>query len=62
MTSRRCLPRSRSSTKFSLSCAMTMRPKMKAILEWAKADGREKDISQELLEAVGTQWPIRRRH
>jgi cysteinyl-tRNA synthetase len=30
-------------------------PKMKAILEWAKADGREKDISQELLDAVGTQ-------
>ena len=27
---------------------------MKAILEWAKADGREKDISQELLDAVGT--------
>ena len=30
-------------------------PKMKAILEWAKAEGREKDISQELLDAVGTQ-------
>jgi cysteinyl-tRNA synthetase len=27
-------------------------PKMKAILEWAKAEGREKDISQELLEAA----------
>ena len=24
-------------------------PKMKAILEWAKAEGREKDVSQELL-------------
>jgi cysteinyl-tRNA synthetase len=30
-------------------------PKMKSILEWAKADGREKDISQELLDAVGAQ-------
>ncbi|MGH9504660.1 MAG: cysteine--tRNA ligase [Terriglobales bacterium] len=30
-------------------------PKMKAILEWAKADGREADISQELLDAVRTQ-------
>ena len=30
-------------------------PKMKAILEWAKTEGREKDISQELLDAVGTQ-------
>ncbi len=30
-------------------------PKMKAILEWAKAVGREKDISQELLDAVGAQ-------
>jgi cysteinyl-tRNA synthetase len=30
-------------------------PKMKSILEWAKAEGREKDISQELLEAVGAQ-------
>jgi cysteinyl-tRNA synthetase len=29
-------------------------PKMKAILEWAKTEGREKDISQELLDAVGT--------
>jgi cysteinyl-tRNA synthetase len=27
-------------------------PKMKAILEWAKAEGREKDISPELLEAA----------
>ena len=26
---------------------------MKAILEWAKAEGREKDVSQELLEALG---------
>jgi len=30
-------------------------PKMKAVLEWAKTEGREKDVSQELLEAVGTQ-------
>ncbi|HYK48576.1 MAG TPA: cysteine--tRNA ligase, partial [Terriglobales bacterium] len=30
-------------------------PKMKAILDWAKADGREKDVSQELLDAVGAQ-------
>ena len=28
-------------------------PKMKAILEWAKSAGREKDISTELLDAVG---------
>jgi cysteinyl-tRNA synthetase len=30
-------------------------PKMNAILDWAKAEGREKDISQELLDAVGAQ-------
>ena len=30
-------------------------PKMKAILQWAKTEGREKDVSQELLAAVGTQ-------
>jgi len=30
-------------------------PKMKAILEWAESEGREKDVSQELLDAVGTQ-------
>jgi cysteinyl-tRNA synthetase len=30
-------------------------PKMKAILEWAKAEGREEDVSQELLESAGTQ-------
>jgi cysteinyl-tRNA synthetase len=30
-------------------------PKMKTVLEWAKAEGREKDISQELLDAVGAQ-------
>ena len=30
-------------------------PKMKAILDWAKADGREMDVSQELLDAVGAQ-------
>ena len=30
-------------------------PKMKTILEWAKAEGREKDVSQELLDSVGTQ-------
>jgi cysteinyl-tRNA synthetase len=29
-------------------------PKMKAILEWAEAEGRAKDISQELLGAAGT--------
>ena len=27
-------------------------PRMKSILEWARAEGREKDISQELLDAV----------
>jgi cysteinyl-tRNA synthetase len=30
-------------------------PKMKAIFEWAKAEGREKDVSPELLDAVGAQ-------
>jgi cysteinyl-tRNA synthetase len=30
-------------------------PKVKAILEWAKAEGREKEVSQELLEAAGAQ-------
>jgi cysteinyl-tRNA synthetase len=30
-------------------------PKMKAVLEWAKSHGREKDISPELLAAVGSQ-------
>ncbi len=29
-------------------------PKMKAVLDWAKAEGRQKDVSQELLDAVGT--------
>jgi cysteinyl-tRNA synthetase len=29
-------------------------PKMKAILEWAKAEGREKEISPELLEIAGS--------
>jgi cysteinyl-tRNA synthetase len=29
-------------------------PKMKAILDWAKAEGREKDISPELLELAGS--------
>ena len=29
-------------------------PKMKAIAEWAKANGREKDISETLLDAVGS--------
>ncbi len=29
--------------------------KMKAILEWAKAEGRAKDLSQALLDAAGTQ-------
>src|SRR6266404_2082882 len=30
-------------------------PKMQAILEWAKAEGREKDVSHELLDVVGAQ-------
>ena len=30
-------------------------PKMKAILEWAKGEGREKDVSPELFDAVGAQ-------
>jgi cysteinyl-tRNA synthetase len=30
-------------------------PKMKTILEWAKTEGRDKDVSQELLDAVGAQ-------
>jgi cysteinyl-tRNA synthetase len=30
-------------------------PKMKSILEWAEAEGREKDISKELREAVSSQ-------
>jgi cysteinyl-tRNA synthetase len=30
-------------------------PKMKSILEWAKTHGREQDISQALLDVVGTQ-------
>jgi cysteinyl-tRNA synthetase len=30
-------------------------PKMKCILDWAKTVGREKDISQELLDAIGAQ-------
>ncbi len=30
-------------------------PKMKSILEWAKTEGREKDVSQGLLDAVGMQ-------
>jgi len=29
-------------------------PKMKAILDWARAEGREKEISPELLEAAGS--------
>jgi hypothetical protein len=29
-------------------------PKMKAILDWAKAEGREKEISPELLEIAGS--------
>ena len=29
-------------------------PKMKAILEWARAEGREKEISPELLEIAGS--------
>ena len=30
-------------------------PKMKAILDWARAEGREKDVSPELLAAAATQ-------
>src|SRR5882757_5768521 len=30
-------------------------PKMKTLLEWAETEGREKDVSQELRDAVGTQ-------
>jgi cysteinyl-tRNA synthetase len=30
-------------------------PKMKAILDWAKAQDRQKDISQELVDALGAQ-------
>jgi cysteinyl-tRNA synthetase len=30
-------------------------PKMKAILDWAKTEGRDNDVSQELIDAVGTQ-------
>jgi cysteinyl-tRNA synthetase len=30
-------------------------PKMKSILQWARAEGRDKDISKELLEAVSAQ-------
>jgi cysteinyl-tRNA synthetase len=30
-------------------------PKMKAILDWAKAENREQEVSQELLDAVGSQ-------
>ena len=30
-------------------------PKMKAIYDWAKAEGREKDVSQELLDAIRAQ-------
>ena len=29
-------------------------PKMKAILDWARAEGREKDISPELMEFAGS--------
>ena len=29
-------------------------PKMKAILDWARAEGREKEISPELLEIAGS--------
>jgi cysteinyl-tRNA synthetase len=32
-------------------------PKMKSILDWAKAEGRDKDISEQLVEAAGTQGP-----
>jgi cysteinyl-tRNA synthetase len=30
-------------------------PKMKAILDWARAEGREKDISPELMEMAGSE-------
>jgi cysteinyl-tRNA synthetase len=30
-------------------------PKMKAILDWARAEGREKDISPELMEIAGSE-------
>ena len=30
-------------------------PKMKAILEWARTEGREQNVSQELLDSLGTQ-------
>ena len=30
-----------------------MRPKVKAIIEWAKAEGREKDITEEALALAG---------
>src|SRR5208337_5408303 len=30
-------------------------PKMKAILDWARAEGREKEISPELLEIAGSE-------
>jgi cysteinyl-tRNA synthetase len=30
-------------------------PKMKGIYDWAKAEGREKDVSQELLDAIRSQ-------
>lgn len=32
-------------------------PKMKSILDWAKAEGRDKDISEQLEEAAGTKGP-----
>ncbi len=32
-------------------------PKMKAILDWARAEGREKDISPELIEIAGSAQP-----
>ena len=31
-----------------------MRPKVKAIVEWAKAEGREKDITAEALALAGS--------
>ena len=52
MTSPRCSPRS---TKFDEIFAVLNdddAPKMKRVLDWAISEGREKDISNELREAI----------
>ena len=54
MMSRPCSMHSTSLTKSSPVLRDDDAPKMKAILEWAEAEGRAKDISQELLGAAGT--------